>query len=64
MSRRDRGSRVLALVILAAVIVPVVWLVISAALSGPDGTERIRGDVPATTTTTAPPEPPGLRELP
>jgi uncharacterized RDD family membrane protein YckC len=34
-SRRDRTSRVVAILILAAIIVPVLWLVLSAALGGP-----------------------------
>jgi hypothetical protein len=34
--RRDRTSRIVAFVILAAVIVPVLWLVVSAAFRGPD----------------------------
>jgi hypothetical protein len=34
--RTDRTSRIVAIVIIASIIVPVVWLVVSAALRGPD----------------------------
>ena len=35
-SRRDRTSRIVFFVILGAVTVPMIWLVISSALRGPD----------------------------
>jgi hypothetical protein len=34
--RRDQTSRIVAFVIIAAIIVPVIWLVVSAAFRGPD----------------------------
>lgn len=34
--RRDGTSRIVAIVIIAAIIVPVIWLVVSAAFRGPD----------------------------
>lgn len=37
--RTDRTSRIVAIVIIAAIIVPVVWLVFSAALRGPDAVD-------------------------
>lgn len=40
--RRDRTSRILFVAILAAIIVPVVWLVLSAALGGPDAVDLER----------------------
>lgn len=56
-SRRDRSSRILAVVILAAIVVPVVWLVLSAALGGREAVELERpgtSDLPRLTTTTRP----------
>ncbi len=53
--RRDRTSRILFVAILAAIVVPVVWLVLSAALGGPDAVELERpgtDPLPRLTTTT------------
>ena len=38
-TRRDRSSRIVFFVILAAVTVPMLWLVISSALRGPDAVD-------------------------
>lgn len=38
--RRDRASRVVVVAILVALIVPVVWLVVTAAIQGPDAVDR------------------------
>lgn len=55
-SRRDRTSRVVAIMILAAIIVPVVWLVLNAAVRGPDALdpEMTPSTVVRTTTTLTP----------
>lgn len=55
--RRDRSSRLLAVVILAAIVVPVLWLVLSTALRGREAVELERpgtGDLPRLTTTAQP----------
>ena len=53
-TRRDRTSRIVAVVILAAIVVPVVWLVLSAALGGPDAVDLERpgtSEIPRLSTT-------------
>jgi len=40
--RADRSSRILAIVIIAAIVVPVVWLVLSSALRGRDAVDLDR----------------------
>ena len=53
-SRRDASSRIIAVVILAAIVVPVVWLVLSAALGGRDAVDLDRpgtSELPRLTTT-------------
>lgn len=55
--RRDRTSRVLFVIILAAIVVPVVWLVLSAAIGGRDAVDLDRPgttDIPRLTTSTPP----------
>lgn len=45
--RRDRAGRILFAVIVAAIIVPVIWLVVISAAQGPDGVDRTpRTDIP------------------
>lgn len=55
-SRADRPSRIVAMVILAAIVVPVVWLVVTTAIGGRDAVDF---DTPTTSelqrlTTTVP----------
>lgn len=61
-SRRDRSSRVLAVIILAAIVVPVVWLVVVTALGGREAVELERpgtSEIPRLTTVPTPTPPAG-----
>jgi hypothetical protein len=51
-TRRDRTSRIVAIAIVLAIVIPMLWLVLSAAMSGPDAINPSGGR--GVTTTTAP----------
>jgi hypothetical protein len=53
VTRRDRTSRIVAILILAAIIVPVLWLVLNAAIRGPGALdpEMVPSTIPRATTT-------------
>lgn len=59
--RRDRPSKVIAIAILVAIIVPVLYLVINAAVRGPDA---INFDTNPTSTVPAPRAPQGAPQDP
>jgi hypothetical protein len=52
--RRDRTSRIIAIVIVAAIIVPVIWLVVDAALSGRTSLDPGGGTTTVSTTVPTP----------